>query len=84
VIVDSDLCGSSAVQAVQKLRVCQEHALLILTACHQIVDVRELVGLGKLVSDLENAIRPDALDGDKVLNFFGTLRTFPYPEPGSF
>ena len=73
VVVDRDLCGSSAVKAVQQLGVCQEHALLIFAACHKVVNIRELVSLGKLIPDLENAIRPDALDGDKVLNFVRNL-----------
>ena len=70
VIVDGDLCGSAAVKAVQEFRVGQEHTLLIFTACHHIVDVAEPVGLGKFVSNLENPVRPDALDRDKVLNLF--------------
>ena len=76
VVIDGDLRGSSAVQAVQKLRVCQEHALFILTACHQIVDVRESEGLRELIPNLENAIRPDVLDRNKVLYFSRNLKLF--------
>ena len=76
VIVDGDLRDSSAVQAVQKLRVCQKHALFILTACHQIVDVRESEGLRELIPNLENAIRPDVLDRNKVLHFSRNLKLF--------
>ena len=76
VVIDCDLRGSSAVQAVQKLRVCQKHALFILTACHQIVDVRESEGLGELIPNLKNAIRPDVLDWNKVLHFSRNLKLF--------
>ena len=76
VVIDGDLRGSSAVQAVQKLRVCQKHALFILTACHQIVDVRESEGLRELIPNLENAIRPDVLDRNKVLHFSRNLKLF--------
>ena len=68
VVVDRDLRGCAAIQTVQKLRVGQEHAFLILSACHHIVDVAEPVGLGKLVSDLKDTIRPNALDGDQILH----------------
>ena len=68
VVVNRDLRGCAAIQTVQKLRVGQEHAFLILSACHHIVDVAELVGLGKLVSDLKDTVRPDALDGDQILH----------------
>ena len=74
VVVDGDLRGSSAVQAVQKLRVCQKHALFILTACHQIVDVRESEGLRELIPNLKNAIRPDALDWNKILHLSRNLK----------
>ena len=67
-VVDRDLRGCTAIQTIQKLRVGQEHAFLILSACHHIVDVAELVGLGKLVSDLKDTVRPDALDGDQILH----------------
>ena len=68
VVIDRDLRGCTAIQTIQKLRVGQEHAFLILSACHHIVDVAELVGLGKLVSDLKDTVRPDALDGDQILH----------------
>ena len=74
VVIDSDLRGSSAVQTVQKLRVCQKHALFILTACHQIVDVRESEGLGELIPNLKNAIRPNVLDGNKILHLSRNLK----------
>ena len=74
VIVDGDLRGSSAVQAVQKLRVCQKHALFVLAARHQIVDVRESEGFGELISNLKNAIRPDVLDGNKILHLSRNLK----------
>ena len=68
VIVDRDLRSCAAIQAVQKLGVGQEHAFLILSARHHIVDVTESVGLGKLVSDLKDTVRPDALDRDQILH----------------
>ena len=76
VVVDGDLRGSSAVQAVQKLRVCQKHALFVLAACHQIVDVRELEGFREIIPNLKNAIRPDVLDRNKVLHFSRNLKLF--------
>ena len=76
VVIDGDLRGSSAVQAVQKLRVCQKHALFVLAARHQIVDVRESEGFGELIPNLKNAIRPDVLDGNKVLHFSRNLKLF--------
>ena len=76
VVIDGDLRGSSAVQAVQKLRVCQKHALFVLAARHQIVDVRESEGFGELIPNLKNAIRPDALDRNKVLHFSRNLKLF--------
>ena len=64
--------GSSAVKAVQKLGVCQEHTLLIFAACHKIVNIRELISLRKLVPDLEMP-SGQMHDGDKVLNFVRNL-----------
>ena len=69
-VVDRDLRGCTAIQTIQKLRVGQEHAFLILSACHHIVDVAELVGLGKLVSYLKDTVRPNALDRDQILYLF--------------
>ena len=74
VVVDGDLRGSSAVQAVQKLRVCQEHTLFILPARHQIVDVRESEGFRELIPNLKNAIRPDVLDWNKILHLSRNLK----------
>ena len=74
VVIDGDLRGSSAVQAVQKLRVCQKHALFVLAARHQIVDVRESEGFGELIPNLKNAIRPDVLDWNKILHLSRNLK----------
>ena len=76
VIVHGYLRGSSAVQRIEKLRICQKHTLFILTACHKIVDIRKFECLGKLVPDLENAVRPDAFDRDKVLHLFRHFELF--------
>ena len=74
VVIDSDLRGSSAVQTVQKLRVCQKHALFVLAVRHQIVDVRESEGFGELIPNLKNAIRPDVLDWNKILHLSRNLK----------
>ena len=74
VVIDGDLRGSSAVQAVQKLRVCQKHAFFVLAARHQIVDVRESEGFGELIPNLKNAIRPDVLDWNKILHLSRNLK----------
>ena len=76
VIVDRDLGSRARIQTVQKICICQEHAFLVLPACHHIVDVCELEGLGKLVADLEDSIQPQALDGNRVLHLAGRTVLF--------
>ena len=76
VVVDGDLGGGSAVQAVQQLGVSQEHGLLVLPAGHKIVDVGESVHLGEGVPRKEDAVIPDALDGNDLLDLAGHLVAF--------
>ena len=66
-VVDCDLCGSPGIQTVQQLGILEKHGLLICAAGDEVVDVREAVHLGILAADEENAVRPDAPDGDHVL-----------------
>ena len=70
-VVDGDLRRRSGIQTVQQLRVGKEHLLLVLTACHKVIDVGELIGLGKAGTHLKNAVLPDAADGDHILHLAG-------------
>ena len=68
-VVNGDLGGCTAVKAVEQLRILKEHCFLILTAGDSIVDVAELIGLGKLISaHLKNAVVVNRLDGDHILD----------------
>ena len=44
-VVDGDLRRRPGIQTVQQLRVSKEHLLLVLSACHKVVDVGKLIGL---------------------------------------
>ena len=67
-VVDCDLRGSPGIQTVQQLGIHEKHGLLICAAGDEVVDVREAVHFGVLAADEENAVRPDAPDGDHVLH----------------
>ena len=68
-VVNGDLGGCAAVKAVEQLRIFKEHSFLILTTGDSIVDVAELIGLGKLISaHLKNAVVVNRLDGDHILD----------------
>ena len=70
-VVDGDFRHRSRIQGVEKLRVDEEHTLFILAACHQIIDVAELIGFGELVPHKEDAVRPDTADWDHILHLPG-------------
>ena len=70
-VVDGDLRCRPGIQTVQQLRIGKEHLLLVLTACHKVVDVGKLIGLGKAAAHLKNAVLPDAADGDHILHLAG-------------
>ena len=70
-VVDGDFRRRSGIQTVQQLRIGKEHLLLVLTACHKVVDVGELIGLGKAAAHLKNTVLPDAADGDHILHLAG-------------
>ncbi len=70
-VVDGDFRHRTRIQGVEKLRVDEEHTLFILAACHQIIDVAELIGFGELVSGQKNAVLPDTADGDHILHLPG-------------
>ena len=76
-VANGQLGGGGAVQAVQQLRVGQEHGFLVLPACHLVIDVGETVGLGELDAHLKNAVRPDALNGYHVLHPAGDAVRLP-------
>ena len=44
-VVDGDFRRRSGIQTVQQLRIGKEHLLLVLTACHKVVDVGELISI---------------------------------------
>ena len=67
-IVDGDLCRRPGIQTVQQLRIGKKHLLLVLTACHKVVDVGELIGLGKAAAHLKNAVVVNRLDGNHILD----------------
>ena len=70
-VVDGDFRRRPGIQTVQQLRIGKEHLLLVLTACHKVVDVGKLIGLGKAAAHLKNAVLPDAADGDHILHLAG-------------
>lgn len=70
-VVDGDFRRRSGIQTVQQLRIGKEHLLLVLTACHKVVDVGELIGFGKAAAHLKNTVLPDAADGDHILHLAG-------------
>ena len=70
-VVDGDFRRRSGIQTVQQLRIGKEHLLLVLTACHKVVDVGELIGFGKAAAHLKNTVLPDAADGDHILYLAG-------------
>ena len=70
-VVDGDLRCRSGIQTVQQLRVGKKHLLLVLAACHKVVDVGELIGLGKAAAHLKNAVLPNAADGNHILHLVG-------------
>ena len=68
-VVDGDLGGCAAVEAVEQFRILKEHCFFVLTAGDGIVDVTELIGLGELISaHLKNAVVVNRLDGDHILD----------------
>ena len=67
-VVNSDLCGSSAIQTVEQFGVGQKHGFFVLTGCHKIVDVGEFECLCKLVPDHKNTVLPDAANGNYILH----------------
>ena len=75
-VIDRNLGTCSAIQAVQKFRVCKKHAFLILSGGHQVIDIRELPALSVFASDKENTIRPDSLDGYDILHLLRNFVTF--------
>ena len=70
-VVDGNLRHRPGIQGIEKFRVDEEHTLLILAACHQIVNIRKAVGFGELVSGQKNTVRPDTADGDHILHLSG-------------
>ncbi len=77
-VADGEFGGGGAVQAVQQLRVGQEHGFLVLPAGYLVIDVGETVGLGELgAAHPENAVRPDGLNGDHVLHPAGDAVRLP-------
>ena len=70
-VVNGDLRRCPGIQTVQQLRVGKKHLLLVLTACHKVVDVGELIGFGKAAAHLKNTVLPDAADGDHILYLAG-------------
>ena len=76
VIIDRELCGRSAVERVQQFGIRKEHRLFIFLTCHKVIDVGKLIGLGKLISALKNAVFPNAADRDIVMDTFGNYIFF--------
>ena len=70
-VVDGDLRRRPGIQTVQQFRIGKEHLLLVLTACHKVIDVGKLIGLGKAAAHLKNAVLPDAADRDHILHLAG-------------
>ena len=76
-VADGELGGSGAIQAVQQFRVDPKHGFFILLTGHLVIDVGETVGLGKLDTHLQYAVRPDALNGDHILHPAGDAVRLP-------
>ena len=76
-VANGELGGGGAVQAVQQLRVGQEHGFLVLPAGYLVIDVGETVGLGELAAHPKNAVRPNGLNGYHVLHPAGDAVRLP-------
>ncbi|MPN06011.1 hypothetical protein SDC9_153265 [bioreactor metagenome] len=72
-----DLGGGAHIQGVQKLRVIQEHLLLVSLGRDGVVDVREPDAFGEFVAHLKNPIRPDTADGNGLLHGLGNAHALP-------
>ena len=70
-VIDRDFGRSAAIQTVQQFRVGQKHGFLVLAGGNKIVDVGELKGLGKLVTNHKNTVLPNAADGNHILYLSG-------------
>ena len=68
VIVDQDLGSRVAVQAVQNSGIAQKHIMLILIGGNLVVDIAEAIGFGIGIAAVEDAVVPDAVNGDQILN----------------
>lgn len=61
-----DLVGCVAVHAVDDRGVAEEHLLLICQRCYLVVDIREAVCLGILFFAEEDAVLPNAVNGNQI------------------
>ena len=76
-VVDGELGGGARVQGVQQFGIAQEHGRFVLLRGDGVIDVAEPDGLGELVPELKNPIRPQAADGDGVLDRPGKVEALP-------
>ena len=78
-VVDGDLGDGPGVQGVEQLRPPQEHGRLVLLGGDGVVDVGKADGLGIGAAKTKDPIRPDAADGDGVLDGAGYFVPLPVP-----
>ena len=76
-VVDGELGDRTGVQGVEQFGITQEHGRFVLFGRDGIVDVGETDGFGELAPELKNPIRPQAADGDGVLDGTGDVEALP-------
>ena len=67
-VVDGDLGRCAGIKRVEQGTVVKEHRHFVVLVGDGVVDVGEGPAFGILVAHLEDAVRPDAADGDGVLH----------------
>lgn len=66
-VVDGDLGGRTGIQRVEQLGIAEKHRGLVVLGRNGVVDVRKAQRFGVFAPKLENPVRPDAPDGDRLL-----------------
>ena len=66
-VINRDFRRCAGVESIQQFRIVEKHGCFVLFAGDGVVDVGERPCFGILVSDLENPIRINAVDGDCIL-----------------
>ena len=81
-VVDGDLGRCAGVQRVEQGAVVEEHCHLVIFVRDGVVDVGEGPAFAVLIAHLEDAVRPDAADGDGILHRARDLELHALLTPG--